>query len=359
MKPEALSTHEAVLSRVRAAAEVLCRYRFATWHYGDSIGFEGLLAASDLLGDDRYTWFAYGAVKAWIGRATPYRELDNTAPGHVMCLLYERTHDAAVLEAACALAAYLTERRTIEGAYVSFERTPLRRPYGEAPLGREEERLLHQPGAGVFVDAMHFDAPFFTHLGRLTGSTPLIELGAQQAVTLVRLLQQPDTGLFAHFYLEQTGKTYGDGWGRGQGWALLGLLDVLKYLPEDHGQRPLLCAALTRLTQGLAATQAADGHWPTPIDDPDSFHEASTALFVAAGFTRGIRAGQIGPALASTAERAWSAGLSNVAVDGVISGISAALWASTEQSHYSAAPIGNQVPWGQGAFLLAAREALS
>ena len=61
--------------RVRAAAELLTRYPFAVWHYGDSIGFEGLLAASDLLGDPRFEAFALGVVKGWIPRAKPYRDM--------------------------------------------------------------------------------------------------------------------------------------------------------------------------------------------------------------------------------------------------------------------------------------------
>lgn len=348
----------ALLARVRAAADRLCRYQFATWHYGDSVGFEGLLAATDLLADGRYEGFVHGAVKAWIGRATPYRELDNTAPGHAMCLVYERTGDAAILEAARSLAEHLAARRTIGGAFVSFERAPLRRPYGDAPLSAEEERLLHDPGPGVFVDTLHFDPPFFTHLGALTGSTSLTDLGAHQAVALVELLQRSDTGLFSHFYLERTGTTYGHGWGRGQGWALLGLLDVIDHLPDEHPTRQSLLEALHRLVEGLAVTQAADGHWPTPIDDRDSFRESSTALFAAAGLIRAIGAGHIDAAFGPVAHRAWSAGLGRVAVDGAICGVSAALWAATSQSHYSAAPIGSQVPWGQGPFLLAARELL-
>ena len=103
------------LARVRAAADLLCRYPFACWHYGDSIGFEGLLAATDVLGDGRYEGFVHGACKAWIPRARPYREIDNTAPGYALCLLLERTGDEAVLEACLELAAFLTGRRTLRG----------------------------------------------------------------------------------------------------------------------------------------------------------------------------------------------------------------------------------------------------
>jgi unsaturated rhamnogalacturonyl hydrolase len=344
-----------VLERVRAAADVLERYPFAVWHYGDSVGFEGLLAASDLLGEPRFAAFAYGVVKGWIPRARPYRELDNTAPGHAICELYERTGDGALLRAAEELAEHLVARPTLAGAFVPFERAPLREPYGGGRLSPEEQRLLDDPGAGVFVDCLHFDAPFLVHLGAVTAAPSLVDAGAEQALALTRLLQQPD-GSYAHFFLERTGRTYGHGWGRGQGWALLGLLDVLERLPAPHAARPALEAALTRLADVLARTQQADGNWGTPIDEPSSFHERSTALFAAAGLTRGIRGGLIDAAHERVASRAWDAGLDAVGADGAIEGISAALWASTAISHYPHAPVGFQVPWGQGPFLIAARE---
>jgi unsaturated rhamnogalacturonyl hydrolase len=341
--------------RVAAAAGELVRYPFAVWHYGDSIGFEGLLAASDVLGDARFEAFSLGVVKGWIPRAKPYRELDNTAPGHAICALYERTGDEALRTAAEELAGHLCSRRTIDGAYVAFERAPLREPYGGGVLSLEETGLLEDPGAGVFVDCLHFDAPFLTHLGIVSGSPSLVDAGAEQALALTRLLQQPD-GSFAHFYLERTGRTYGHGWGRGQGWALLGLLDVIELLPASHAHREMLVGALQRLAAALAASQRPDGHWGTPIDDAESFGETSTAFFVAAGFTRAIRLGLIGPVLEPVAARAFDAGLAAVAPDGTIAGISAALWASTASSHYPNAPTGFQVPWGQGPFLVAAFE---
>jgi unsaturated rhamnogalacturonyl hydrolase len=347
----------ALLDRVRAAADRLCAYRFACWHYGDSIGFEGLLAAADLLDDARYEGFVHGAVKSWIPRAKPYRELDNTAPGYAMCLLYRRAGDEAVLEACLELARFLTGRRTLRDAYVAFERAPLRAPYGDAVLPPDEQALLGDPGAGVFVDCLHFDAPFLVLLGRIADDDQLVEAGVSQAVAMVELLQQPD-GLFAHFFLERTGRTYGHGWGRGQGWALLGLLDVLEHLPGEHPEADRLRTALARLAEALVRTQEPDGHWPTPIADPTSFHETSTASFAAAGLTRGVALGLLDTSVKDAAARAWQASLASVGDDGSTVGVSAALWASTAPSHYAGAPVGSQVPWGAGPFLVAAREHL-
>jgi unsaturated rhamnogalacturonyl hydrolase len=334
--------------RLHRSAGLLVRYPFEFWHYGDSIGFEGLLAASELLGEPQYEGFVHGALRAWAARREPFRELDNTTPGHAICLTYERTGDEAILEGARALASFLASRRRVEGAFVSFERVPLRRPYSGEPLSSEEEALLDAPGAGVFVDCLHFDPPFFAHLGRLTGDDRLLELAVEQALAHLRLLQD-ESGLVWHFWLERTRERYGYGWARGQGWVLLGLLDVLQHVEHDE-----IRSAFLSLAEALASLQQPDGGWPSVAHDPASGHESSTAAFAAAGFAAGVERGLLPDAFRERARAAWEHVRVRVRDDGALAGVSAAVWASTRASHYPRVPTGFVVPWGQGALLLAA-----
>src|SRR6185436_20648463 len=122
-----------------------------------------------------------------------------------------------------------------DGASVSFAIAPLREPYGGPPLPPDEASLLLDAGPGVYLDCLHFDPPFLVHLGRLIGDAHLVEEGVRQALAYVSMLQDPASGLFRHFWLERTGRAYVAGWSRGQGWALMGLLDVLEQLPSAHG----------------------------------------------------------------------------------------------------------------------------
>ena len=232
------------------------------------------------------------------------------------------------------------------------------RPTGARRCRRPTRRFSTDPGAGAFVDCLHFDAPFLVKLGRIAGDERLVDAGADQALATIALLQQPD-GFFAHFFLERTGQTYGHGWGRGQGWALLGLLDVIDQLPEGHRHAGEIRASFVRLADALVGTQEPDGHWPTPIPDRASFHETSTASFAAAGLARGVALGLLGEPARAAARAAWDASLASVGSDGTTTGVSAALWASTASSHYAGAPVGFQVPWGAGPFLVAAREHLA
>jgi unsaturated rhamnogalacturonyl hydrolase len=348
-----------VEARLRGAAERLAAYDFKPWFYGDSIGFEGLVAASWLLDDRRYLDFARAFLLSWARHDEPRGPDDNTAPGLVLCELAEGFDDDTLAGAAGRLGAYLRTRREVRGAPVTFEDAgrSLREPYGEVALGDADRALLGDPGAGIYVDCLHFDPPFYAALADLTGAAVWRAHSLAAAGGYVSLLQDPATGLFYHFWLERRDRAYGLGWGRGQGWALLGLLDVLDRVPTGAAGRERLQAAAAQLITAMLQAQQADGSWHAVAGVASSGPESSTAAFMAVGFLRALRLG-LGPAgqLADAADQAWTATLSSLDESGLLTGVSAAVYSSTLDAHYHAVPVGFDVPWGQGPLLVAAAE---
>jgi len=345
--------HDEVLRRV---ADSLERLPYTTWNFGDSIAFEGLIAAGDALGTDRYLAFARGLIRGWATRRHPFVRLDCTAPGRAMVEVHRRTGDPLVLEAALELAAYLCRRPRLGGVFATWERSPLQHPWGPDQLTSGEVALLADPPAGVFVDCLHFDPPFFAALGRTTGDDSLLDEATAQAAGYIRLLQRDD-GLFEHFVLDGAPTTYGPGWGRGQGWALLGLLDVIVELADGDDRRPDLARAATRLIIAMQAAQRDDGHWDAVVGDPSSGDESSTTAFMADGFGRavelGLVAGVDGERVLADARRALLAAVAATDRSGHLASVSAAVNACTTASHYAHVPRGFVVPWGQGPLALA------
>jgi len=337
---------------LRTVADQLLTLGYRTWSFGDSVAFEGMVAASAVLEDDRWLQFARGFTRGWATRSQPYVRLDCTAPGLAMVQIYRATQDRLVLDGALGLAHYLMTRPRIEGVFATWEHSPLQQPYGPEHLTAQEEALLADPPAGVFIDCLHFDPPFLAALGSATGEPLLVEEGARQAVGYVRLLQT-ESGLFDHFVLAGSPRTYGPGWGRGQGWALLGLLDLLDELPTEHPCRHELAGAAARLIAAMIRLQRDDGHWYAVVDDPGSGDETSTAAFMAAGMLRAAGTAVSGDQARASAHRALEAALESTGKDGILSGVSAAVNACTNPSHYAHVPRGFVVPWGQGSLALA------
>ena len=348
---------DALKELLQKAAPQLIELEYETWNFGDSTGFEAMIRSADTLDSDELRTFAYGWFRSWATRAQPYERLDCTAPGLAMVLAAEREKNQSLLDAALGLANYLTSRRKIGSVYETWERSPLMAPYGGEELPEEEQRILGAPPGGFFVDCLHFDPPFFAALARVTGDERWRREALEQAEGYIRALQKP-SGLFDHFVLDGLGdRTFGPGWGRGQGWALLGLVDVVEQLELDFDHE--VARSAISLIDAMLKLQSADGSWPVVITDPQSGEEPSTAAFMATGFFRALKLGLVsGGDVTNSAERALDSVTSQCDDQGLLSGVSRAVMACTRASHYGHVPRGFNVPWGQGPLVLALCEAL-
>ncbi len=347
--------------QLHAAGRQLLNLSYETWNFGDSVAFEAMIALSARSGRPDYLQFARGYFRAWATRALPYRHLDLTAPGRAMVSAYEATGDSHVLEAALRLADHLVARRRMGDVFATWESSPLMHAYGPETLDARGSALLANPPAGVFVDCLHFDPPFLTALGRTAGREDLLEEGVRQALGYVALLQT-SSGLFDHFILERVPGRFGPGWGRGQGWALLGLLDVLDVLDllggSPHRAAPEISHAAARLATRMLELQRPDGHWNAVVDDTDGDVESSTAAFMAHGLRRAARRGLLDNDRAYNVINAADLAVQrSTSPDGLLKGVSAAVMACTEPTHYAHVPRGFAVPWGQGPLVLALLDA--
>lgn len=346
---------------IKLLSRTLVELPYETWNFGDSVAFDALLAASDHLAQERWAAFAHGWARSWATRAQPYRRSDNTAPGLALVQLATRFDDSILMEAVVGLAEYLLSRPKLHGIYETSEHAPLMQPYGPSTLSPADAALLVDPPGGAFVDCLHFDPPFFAALARATGSERYAAEAIEQALAYIALLQRGD-GLFEHFVVRGREARYGPGWGRGQGWALLGMLDVLDefdHVPaamrHEHADGlAQIRLAVETLIAGQIGYQRADGHWFAVVDDPDSGEEYSTAGFMATGFFRALERGAVsGPDIECAAAAAAEAVRGSINANGTVAEISAAVMACTDASHYANVPRGFRVPWGQGPALLA------
>ena len=97
-------------------------------------------------------------------------------------------------------------------------------------------------------------------------------------------LQRPD-GLFIHA---------GNGphaWGRGNGFALLGLTEALTHLPSSWSARPQVLQIYRRHVAALVKHQSDDGSWRQVVDEPTSYRELTVTAMTTAALARGISRG--------------------------------------------------------------------
>ncbi len=322
------------------AANRTMEYDFTVWFWGDSIAMDGLLEAAELVGHAEAEAFARRFFQRWAKR--PLSWVDHLTPGYALLRLYQRTGDTQLLDAAIRLATFLLEEvpRTRDGA-------PLYRP--DQPIYR----------FNVWVDTIYHVPPFYALLGRVTGEERYYDEALLEWEHHVRWLSSERGPFLAHAIETGPRLLRGYGWGRGNGWALLGMIDTLEMLPADHPGRGRAEADFKRLSEAILGLQDASGFWRTLLHDREAYLESSTAAFFGAAFTKGVRLCLLDERYSEAADKAWQATLSRIEPDGSFAGVSACTWAGTLPddlvSMYKALPTEVNV-WGQGSAMRFAAE---
>ena len=82
-------------------------------------------------------------------------------------------------------------------------------------------------------------------------------------------------------------------WGRGNGWVLGGLAELLQILPETNAYRDFYEDLFVDLAARLAGLQSPDGYWHASLLDPASYPspETSATGFIVYGLAYGVNAG--------------------------------------------------------------------
>lgn len=321
--------------KARALAEHLVRYPWRVWYFADSVGFEGLLAATEVTGDGRYRDFAYGVARGWLGRDGEWRRFDYTAPGVAMIELALHFEDGALLAKLEELAEWQTRRPKAGGVAL----------------------LDPEYALWAWVDCMQFQGPFLTRLAAVTGKEKYREAGLWFLLSHHEALVD-ESALYSHIFDVTARRANGVHWGRGQGWAMRGLWQTWSHLGEDDAKRATVGEILAAQLDALLPLQQQSGHWRTIVDNPEAYEETSVAAFYVATASPALRAGLLDrerhePVL----ERAWAAVEGSIDADGRYRGVSSDTHAG-DAEHYRRVPRDVTVPWGQGPALLALRERL-
>lgn len=146
-------------------------------------------------------------------------------------------------------------------------------------------------------------------------------------------------------------------WGRGNGFAALGLVEALTHLSERWPDRPRVLDIYRRHMRALVRHQSDDGSWRQVVDDDSSYRELTVTTMTVAAMARGVRQRWLGRGFESTIERGWRAVSARVADDGTLRDVCAGTAAGPTKEHYLNRPVINGADDRGGAMaLLAALE---
>ncbi|MGE0158249.1 MAG: glycoside hydrolase family 88 protein [Gemmatimonadales bacterium] len=199
-----------------------------------------------------------------------------------------------------------------------------------------------------WTDDMFMASALLSRVGAFTEEPHFADVVGRMLTTYAARLQRDD-GLFIH------GTDGPHAWGRGNGFAALGLTEALTYMEEALAERDAILASYQRLMDALLPLQGEDGSWRNVLDQPTAYPELTVTAIMLTAMARGVRLGWLDAERFTPAiERAWQAVLARVNADGTLRDVCTSTGAQATLEYYMTRPVVNGADDRGGAIVLMA-----
>ena len=187
-------------------------------------------------------------------------------------------------------------RRTGDPRYAA-----LARKVADLGFDASGQMLDAMPYHDGFSDSVFMGTAILAQVGALTGEQRYFAMADRHLRFMEGLDLRPD-GLYRH-------RPEADvAWGRGNGFAALGLALMLSELPAGSPGHAHALKSYQMLMQTLLPWQTADGLWRNVVNHPDAYREFSGTAMIGFALQRGLARGWIsGPQYEAAVSRAWHA----------------------------------------------------
>ncbi|MCH8186536.1 MAG: glycoside hydrolase family 88 protein [Chloroflexi bacterium] len=148
------------------------------------------------------------------------------------------------------------------------------------------------------VEDMFFAGAVLGRAFAVTGDNAYVDMLAD---FIVATPTQQSNGLFWHCLSAP------HFWGRGNGFAAMGLAETLTYLPTDHPKRPAVLAMFRQQMEALPEFQEQSGMYRQVLDFLGSYQEHTATCMIGYAMARGIRLGWLDSSYGASLSRAWQA----------------------------------------------------
>ncbi len=145
----------------------------------------------------------------------------------------------------------------------------------------------------VWIDVVFAVTPFMLYAGLVLDEPKYIDYAVDQCFKMYDLFMDESNGLLhqARGFYPDPEKISEDHWSRGNGWGIIGLSEIIQYLPKDHKCYNEAVERFKAHCAALIKYQDFRGLWRQEIPEKLSWEESSGTGIILYAFGVGMRLG--------------------------------------------------------------------
>lgn len=145
----------------------------------------------------------------------------------------------------------------------------------------------------IWIDVVYAVCPYMLYAGIALNEPKYIDFAVDQCFKMYDVFMDESNGLLHQsrgFMGDKTTISH-DHWSRGNGWGIIGLVELVRYLPHDHKAYPEACKRLQDHCAALIKYQTVRGLWKQSIAEPLAWEESSGTGLILYAIGIGLRLG--------------------------------------------------------------------
>ena len=148
---------------------------------------------------------------------------------------------------------------------------------------------------GVWIDVVTCTTPFMLYAGLALKEEKYIDFAAEQCIKMYELFLDATCGLLHQTkgLMQNPLRMSADHWSRGNGWGLIGLAELMRYLPENSTHRIKAKRYYMDMIDSLLPYQTSKGMWRQEIVEPLAWEESSGTGLILYCMGVGLRSGYL------------------------------------------------------------------
>ena len=209
-------------------------------------------------------------------------------------------------------------------------------------------------GLGLQIDDLYMIVPYWCRKAELLDDAKWLDRAIDESLHYFDYLWDENDKLMHCLWLKKDQGPYGLYWGRGNGWYIMAVTDLLTFIPEDHPKREAVLKDYRTFIEGIIARQGEDGLWRQLLDRPETYAETSCSGMFTYCILKGVNEGWLDAGYLEAGKKGWHGLLTTVNDQFEITGVCPPSDISTDPNYYlkgKAPKVHDQ--HGIGPFLLA------
>lgn len=290
--------------------------RYNLWMYQNFILMEAMDALGEFTGDEKYETYTDRSIDFFANFQSQYGDTMTAGPAGVN-KWYSEPYEMwqSGLVAAFAERQQAHPHSELQRGMAIFdallERTPT---FDDGVLVRNKNEN-GAVGLGLQIDDLYMIVPYWARKSQLTGDPKWLDRAIDESLHYFDYLWNPEDQLMKSLWLEEKQGTFGLYWGRGNGWYILAMTDLLSFVPSDHPKRGELLKDYRTFIAGITQRQSDSGLWHQIIDRSDTYEETSSSGMFTYSILKGVNEGWLEPSYLEIGNKGWQGLLTMVSGD--------------------------------------------